>query len=64
MSRAWWLVEAEALRLFGNNYILAWDWFIAPAVAFDGARPADLVRAGDRQAVINHLIRMKYCVYM
>lgn len=63
-SRAWRLVEAEALRLFGDNYILAWDWFTAPAVALGGARPVDLVRAGDRKAVINLLIRMKYCVYM
>lgn len=63
-SRAWRLIEAVALRVFGNNYIFAWDWFTAPALAFNGMRPADLMLAGDVQAVKKHLIRMEYCVYM
>lgn len=62
--RAWHLIKRHALRAFGNEYSVAWDWFITPNPNLDGMRPVDLVRIGNVRSVREYLIRLEYCVYI
>jgi uncharacterized protein (DUF2384 family) len=49
--KIWNAIAPFVLRVFGNDYSAARDWFTTPALAFNGMRPADLVQAGDIQSV-------------
>lgn len=62
--KGWRVIEVDVLRLFGNDRLAAWNWFISPAIAFGGRRPADLVAAGSVQVVREHMIRLEYGVYV
>lgn len=59
----WNAIAPYALRVFGNDFSAAWDWFTTPALAFSGMRPSDLVRAGEVHSVREHLLKLEYCVY-
>lgn len=59
----WNAIEDEILRVFGEDRLTAWMWFISPAVALDGRRPVDLVATGNQHLVQEHLIRLEYGVY-
>jgi uncharacterized protein (DUF2384 family) len=61
--RAWRSIERNLLRVFGNEYSAAWNWFISPAPALNGMRPANLVQNGNVRSVLEHLVRLEYCVY-
>jgi uncharacterized protein (DUF2384 family) len=59
----WHAIESEVMHVFGNDRMAAQAWFITPAIALDGNRPADLVANGNVQLVRDHLLRLQYCVY-
>jgi uncharacterized protein (DUF2384 family) len=61
--KAWSLIKHDVLRVFGNDYSLSWDWFVAPAPALDGERPVDLARTGNARRVQELLVKLEYCVY-
>jgi uncharacterized protein (DUF2384 family) len=62
-GRGWHLIQHDAMRAFGNDRLSALIWFITPAIALDGSRPADLVATGNLQLVQEHLTRLEYGVY-
>ena len=61
--KAWSLIKQDVLRVFGNGHSLAWDWFVAPALALDRKRPVDLARTGNAGCVQELLVKLEYCVY-
>jgi putative toxin-antitoxin system antitoxin component (TIGR02293 family) len=60
---SWLAIKPDAMRVFGKNSAMAWEWFITPAIALDNKRPIDLVVAGNLQIVRDHLIRLEHGVY-
>ena len=61
-AKNWHLIN-NLLRLFGNDCPAAWSWYVTPALALNGKRPADLVLGGDVTLVQELLIRLEYGVY-
>lgn len=59
----WQLIKPDLLRLFGNDCPAAWNWYVTPALALNGKRPADLVLRGDVTLVQDLLTRLEYGVY-
>lgn len=57
-------IGLNVTRVFGEDLSVALDWFTAPATAFDGARPLDLLTNENISVLRDHLIRLEYCVYM
>jgi uncharacterized protein (DUF2384 family) len=62
-NKEWREIESDVMRVFGSDRLAAWIWFITPAIALDGRRPADLVAAGGAHVVREHLIRLEFGVY-
>ncbi|WP_169926795.1 MbcA/ParS/Xre antitoxin family protein [Massilia putida] len=62
-AKNWHLIKPNLLRLFGNDGPAAWSWYVTPALALNGKRPADLVLGGDVTLVQELLIRLEYGVY-
>lgn len=56
-------LQALAAHVLGSR-VLADEWMSSPAVAFDGWRPADMLRTSKgREAVRELLLRIEYGVY-
>lgn len=62
-TTTWHAIGANIMRVFGGDVSTALDWFDAPAIAFNGVRPLDLVMQGNMKSLRDHLIRLEYGIY-